>query len=882
LTDHDRAARQIAQDAARLPPGPRASLIQARCAGDAALRTRVEALLSAQDAATMAGATPEPPTSSAAPSPSPSPVEQSMGPAGGLPRRLGAYTLLEILGEGGMGTVFLAQQERPRRTVALKVIRAGVLSPRLLRRFEFESQMLGRLQHPGIAAIYEAATADAGSGPQPFFAMELVRGLPLTDHARAANLGVREKLELLAKVCDAVHHAHQQGVIHRDLKPGNILVDQHGQPKILDFGVARSADAEGASASTLRTEAGQLVGTLPYMSPEQVGGDPLAVDTRSDVYALGVILYELLTGKLPHVLSDKTIPDALRTIAESVPVSLGSIDRSLRGDVATIVDHALEKDKARRYPSAAEFAADLRRYLRDEPIQARPASTLYQWRKFAQRNRALVGAIAAAFVLLVAGTISTALLAVDARAKARLAAEEAQNAQSVTDFLIAALSSASPEEAAQREPTIRELLDASAESLEQQALPPRVEASIRQTLATTYRAIGQAARAEPFARRAVELSAQVHGPMSRESVLARITLAGLLSEQGKIDEALSMGNDLLAKVQASHQPGDFEVGLAMGLLGRVHLEHGHFKDAEPLLSRSAEIVTAAAGPTDRESLVQRDHLGSVYAQLGRFDKAEEILRALLADRERILGPRHPVTAFTLNSLANAIQKQGRNEEALELLKRALDIRKERLAPGHPSLMVALGNLAVTYVGLGRHAEALPLFREAAAGQVQALGPDHPKTLLAMGNLAYCLEELNQLDEAEQIYRGVVDSRRRTGLDNAEAWPQMNNLASLLQRRGRPEQAEPLFREILSLASPRLPENHYMLGIFHSNQGDCLTDLKDYSGAERALLQGQAILSAFFGPKHARTIKGQQRLLKLYEASGQADKAAAVRAQLPPG
>lgn len=315
------------------------------------------------------------------------------------------YRLVGLIGEGGMGSVYEAEQDHPSRTVALKIIKPGISSPKLLRRFEQESQALGRLQHPGIAHIYEAGTADMGFGPQPYFAMELIRGRTLTDYATASLPKGRARLEIVARIAEAVHHAHQRGLIHRDLKPGNILVDESGQPKILDFGVARVTD--GDTQATSQTDVGQLVGTLAYMSPEQVLGDPLEIDIRSDVYSLGVILYELLAGTLPYATG--RLPETIRAIREEEPARLGTLNRSYRGDVETIATTALEKDKSRRYGSAGELAADIRRCLRDEPIVARAPSLPYQLRKFVRRNRALVAGMTAAFVVVAAGIVVAAL-----------------------------------------------------------------------------------------------------------------------------------------------------------------------------------------------------------------------------------------------------------------------------------------------------------------------------------------------------------------------------------------------------------------------------------------------------------------------------------------
>jgi WD40 repeat protein len=310
-----------------------------------------------------------------------------------------------------MGAVYEAEQDHPRRTVALKLIKAGFASTDLLWRFELECEALGRLQHPGIAQIYEAGTSDTGDGPQPYFAMEFIRGQTLMEYADTHQLSTRERLEIVARVCEAVHHAHQRGLIHRDLKPGNILVDETGQPKVLDFGVARITDSD--RQTTQRTGFGELVGTLAYMSPEQVLADPLELDTRSDVYSLGVILYELLSARLP-LSPGRQMYEALEAIRDKEPAPLSSIDRNYRGDIETIAAKALDKDKSRRYSSAAELAADIQRYLRDEPIIARPPSATYQLQKFARRHKGLVGSVATIFVVLIAGVVTSAWLALAA------------------------------------------------------------------------------------------------------------------------------------------------------------------------------------------------------------------------------------------------------------------------------------------------------------------------------------------------------------------------------------------------------------------------------------------------------------------------------------
>jgi WD40 repeat protein/predicted Ser/Thr protein kinase len=402
-------------EAADLDPEQRLAFLNKRCAGDPDLRAAVEELLHFDARAQTATDFLLSPAAD---------LRTTLVAAEPVPASFGRYCVIRRLGEGGMGTVYEAEQDDPRRTVALKVMRPGLDSADSRKRFAQEATILGRLHHIGIAQVYDAGTTESG---QLYFAMEFIRGLPLNEHARRHVPDSRSRLELAARVCDAVQHAHDQGIVHRDLKPANILVDEGGQPKVLDFGVAHGNNA--FLGSTAHTRTGQLIGTLGYMSPEQIEGDPRAIDARTDVYAIGVILYELLADRLPYRLDGLPIAEILRVIREEEPSRLGSVHRQFRGEIETIVAKALEKEKTRRYASAGELAADLRRHLSNQPIHARPASALYRARRFVKRHKELVAGTALVITALVVATVLSLLSARDARESARFARAQTYQAR---------------------------------------------------------------------------------------------------------------------------------------------------------------------------------------------------------------------------------------------------------------------------------------------------------------------------------------------------------------------------------------------------------------------------------------------------------------------
>ncbi|MFG0252320.1 MAG: serine/threonine-protein kinase, partial [Phycisphaerales bacterium JB038] len=401
-----------------------------------------------------------------------------------LPEQSGGFRIIKLLGRGGMGMVMEAEQEQPQRRVALKVVQSGLVNAQTLRRLQREAQILAVLDHPGIARIYSAGVVDFGYGGRPYYAMELIKGATITQYAEAEKLDTRGRLELFVKVCDAVQHAHEKGVVHRDLKPGNILVTPDGQPKILDFGVARTTNAD-VQLTTIQTETRQIVGTLPYMSPEQAISDRERIGVRSDVYSLGALLYELLVGRPPLNVKNRAVHEAVLVIRDEEPTRLGTINRTFRGDVEVMALKALAKEPQERYDSAAALAADARRWLSDQPILARPPSTIYQLLKFARRNKVVVAGVLAIILILAAALLVVSLQA-NSLARAKSDADyEARRATAVNELLQSAMTSVTAAGDGSRA-TLDDFLQAVQLSLDSGKHDPGVEISARMTLARVF------------------------------------------------------------------------------------------------------------------------------------------------------------------------------------------------------------------------------------------------------------------------------------------------------------------------------------------------------------------------------------------------------------
>lgn len=729
--------------------------------------------------------------------------------------RIGPYRLLQVLGEGGMGIVYEAEEtESVRRRVALKVVRDRHASKEVLARFEVERQALAVMNHPGIAKVYGAGTTPHG---QPYFAMELVRGLPITQYCDEHRLPLRERLELFVAVCNAVQHAHQKGLIHRDLKPSNILVtdaDGAPEPKIIDFGIAKALGQQ-LTDMTLVTQFGHAIGTAAYMSPEQAEANAVDVDTRADIYSLGVLMYEILTGELPsdpaavglHVylarlMARETDPpspsrrlDSLRTdpaiIARARRTDIPHLRREMRGDLDWIVMKAMEPDRSRRYATAHGLGMDIGRYLANEPIVARPPSTAYRLRKFVRRNKALSSVAAVAFLAVIASTAVTSVGMVRARRAERIAASEAAAARQVTDFLVDIFRVSSPSEARGNAVTARELLDRGAarvaSSLSDQ---PVLQARLLHTMGSVYGSLGIYGQARTLLEDALRARERLAGP-NDTSVAQTLTSLGIVAtNRGEFEDADRFLRRALAIREAALDAEHPDVGATLRSIGVLRLRQGRYAEAESLLVRTIRINDRRRQPDD--PLVVRDllTLTGVHQAQRRYAEAEPVMRRALAAQERALGPMHPDVGVTLTNLGALQWSLGRYRDALPLYMRARGILERSLPEGHPDLAANANNLAETYWKLGRFAEAEPLFRRALDIKERALTPTHPTLATTLNGLAGLLRDQGRFAEAEPLYRRALAIREQNfGTDDANVLETRRDYAALLRATGRGAEAE---------------------------------------------------------------------------------------------
>jgi serine/threonine protein kinase len=834
----------------------RPAVLARECGDDADLRRRVEALLQAHDApgtfldqpAGTRGSSQEVVPGRIDPA-----APHLLGAdAAGLDEKVGScvgpYKLLQKLGEGGMGAVYMAEQNEPvKRRVALKIIKAGMDSERVLARFEAERQALAMMDHPNIASVLDAGTVEGARDEargtkeadaeafaprprpltsRPYFVMELVKGIPITKFCDHEHLTPKERLQLFVPICPAVQHAHQKGIIHRDIKPSNVLIalyDGKPVPKIIDFGLAK-ATAQKLTDRTMFTEFGQIVGTLEYMAPEQAELNNLDIDTRADIYSLGALLYELLTGSPPFTtrqLRSAAFTEMMRIIRESEPpkpsTKLSSSEelpsiaanrktepaklaRLVRGDLDWIVMKALEKDRGRRYDTANDFARDIERYLAHEAVEACPPSAGYRLRKFIRRNRGAVLAAATILLVLVGGIFGTTwgMLRAEAAAGAEKRAKEtAQQSDAVTKAVLDFVETKIFAAARPKDQEGGQGFDVKLADAVKAALPfvdksftsqPLIEARLRMTMGTSFWYLGDARTAIEQFQAARRLYTEHRGP-DHLATLGSITwLANAYADAGRAQEALLLREEALPLLKAKLGTDHPDTLLCMNNLANSYAAAGKIQKAIDLHEKTLQLRKAKLGPDAPDTLKSMNNLANCYAAAGDNQKALELREETLQLCKAKLRPNHHDTLMSMNNLASSYAAVGRTKEALEFFEDTLKRMKVNLGPGHRDALASMNNLAVLYAAVGRAQDALELREETFRLYKANCGPDHPDTLNSMNNLVVSYIAIGDVAQAVAILKETLTLRERRVKDEPENSLEESFLAWTHGQMGEAEQA----------------------------------------------------------------------------------------------
>ena len=858
--------------AAELPAAERAAYLTTHCGGDAELRAAVERLLAAHDQPASILNRPTPAgleqTATFVPSEQPGTVVA------------GRYKLLEAIGEGGMGTVWVAEQTQPvRRKVALKLIKPGMDSKSVLARFEAERQALAVMDHPNIAKVLDGGLTDTG---RPFFVMEYVKGVPITEYCDATRLSVPERLQLFVEVCQAVQHAHQKGIIHRDLKPSNILVapyDGRPVPKVIDFGLAKAMH-QSLTERTLHTDHETVLGTPLYMSPEQAHLNNLDIDTRSDLYSLGVLLYELLTGTTPlekrrlkqaaweevrRIIREEEPPrpstrltssQALPSLAAGRQIEPARLTKLVRGELDWIVMKALEKDRNRRYETANGFALDVQRYLAGEPVLAAPPSARYRLRKFARKHRAALTTAVAMILLLLAGAaISTwqAVRALRAEAAARAAEQDAEarraEAERQTSRAEAGEKLASERlvqvDAEKKKAEEEKQIAQSVRDFLQNKLLAQADAWIQAGAPPQTGGLSPEAKANPTIRELLDRAAKElvpekidanfpNQPLLQAAILE--TVGQTYRNVGECERAIGFLQRSVALYRQHVGPDHADTLRSMILLSQVYQTAEKLDLALPLCEETLALTKKIFGPEHPLTLTSMDTLAGVYQETRKLDLALPLSEKTLELTKKIFGPEHPTTLVSMNNLAGLYLESGKPDLALPLFEKTLELRKTISGPNHPDTITTMCNLASAYKIAGKLDRALPLYKKTLEIEERVFGPEHPMTLTCMFNLAGAYQDAGNLDMALPLFEQCYQA----GKKYAELQMVGTSLLDGYVQARKPEQAAALAKELLADARTQLPKESPQLAGQLARIALSLLQAKAFTEAELLLRECLAI------------------------------------------
>ena len=812
--------------------------------------------------------------------------------------QIGRYKLLRELGHGGFGVVYLAEQESPiRRQVALKVIKLGMDTQAVISRFEAERQALTMMNHPNIAKVLDAGATDSG---RPYFVMELVQdGMPITAYCDHHRFSIRQRLALFALVCQAIQHAHQKGIIHRDIKPSNILVtllDGVPVPKVIDFGISKATQQP-----LTETAAGQFLGTRAYMSPEQAKSSALALDTRSDIYGLGVLLYELLTGRTPFdsKLDGKTDEEKRRIICDAEPLrpstrfkTLDAVEQTavaerrhseapflfgqIRGDMDWIVTKCLEKDPTRRYATVNGLAMDLQRHLTDEPVEAAEPSPIYKIQKYARRNKVALTIVA----VLVFATGFSAWQAFRATRATVLAKERLTESEAIAKFLTGVFQSPDPARDG-RTITVAETLDKATKKLESDlADQPARRALLQSTLAHTYFALGLPRTAIPLEEKVRDYYRATLGPEHPETLKTMNNLTSSYASAGRRDEATKLQEEVLLldrKVLGSEHP---QTLTTMNNLAYSYANAGRRDEALKLQEEVLTLRRKVSGPEHPDTLPVMNNLAVYYDNAGRLNEALKLREQVLTLSRKVKGPEHPETLSAMEGLANSYADAGRWDEAIKVQEEVLMLRRKALGPQHPDTLSVMDSLANSYGNAGRRDEALKLHEEVLSLDRKVLGPEHPQTLNVMNNLAYSYADAGRRDEAIKLQEEVLTLRRKVlGPEHHDTLWTMINLAGSYRGAGRADEA-------IKLGQSSLEIYRRVSGPTNANTLNAMTELAISYQIARHL--GEAIAleeeslrlkRRHLPPGDPDTVESIENLATCYEQTNRKPEAEALRREL---